>query len=37
MPDERHTIDALLTCRVKRKRDVKTSNESSKPDIDGMS
>ncbi|AQK39853.1 Small RNA degrading nuclease 5 [Zea mays] len=35
MPDERHTIDALLTCRVKRKRDVKTSNESSKPDIDG--
>nr|CAB3463279.1 unnamed protein product [Digitaria exilis] len=32
IPDERHTIDALLTCRVKRKRDVKTSNQSSKPD-----
>jgi len=27
----------LLTCRVKRKRDVKTSNQSSKPDRDGMS
>jgi len=35
IPDERHTIDALLTCRIKRKRDVKTSNQSSKPDIDG--
>ncbi|CAD6270326.1 unnamed protein product [Miscanthus lutarioriparius] len=35
IPDERHTIDVLLTCRVKRKRDVKTSNQSSKPDRDG--
>ncbi|CAD6268115.1 unnamed protein product [Miscanthus lutarioriparius] len=34
IPDERHTIDALLTCRVKRKRDVKTSNQSSKPGMD---
>jgi len=30
IPDERHTIDALLTCRVKRKRDVKTSTQPSK-------
>jgi RNA exonuclease 1 len=36
IPDDRHTIDALLTCRVKRKLDVKTSNQSSKPDRDGM-
>ncbi|ONM33745.1 Small RNA degrading nuclease 5 [Zea mays] len=35
IPDDRHTIDALLTCRVKRKLDVKTSNQSSKPDRDG--
>ncbi|XP_072151108.1 small RNA degrading nuclease 5 isoform X2 [Setaria viridis] len=35
IPDERHTIDALLTCRVKRKRDVKTSNQSAKPDGEG--
>ncbi|CAN6344627.1 unnamed protein product [Urochloa humidicola] len=33
--DERHTIDALLTCRVKRKRDVKTSNQASKPEGEG--
>ncbi|GJN13613.1 hypothetical protein PR202_gb00335 [Eleusine coracana subsp. coracana] len=32
IPDERHTIDALLTCRVKRKRDVKPSNQSSEAD-----
>ncbi|KAG2615208.1 small RNA degrading nuclease 5-like isoform X1 [Panicum virgatum] len=30
IPDERHTIDALLTCRVKRKRDVKTSTQPSR-------
>ncbi|CAN6335749.1 unnamed protein product [Urochloa humidicola] len=30
VPDERHTIDALLTCRVKRKRDVHTANQLSK-------
>uniref|UniRef100_A0ACD5Y553 Uncharacterized protein n=1 Tax=Avena sativa TaxID=4498 RepID=A0ACD5Y553_AVESA len=28
VPDERHTIDALLTCRVKRKRHSQTSNHS---------
>ncbi|CAM0883386.1 unnamed protein product [Alopecurus aequalis] len=27
VPDERHTIDALLTCRVKRKRQSQTSNK----------
>ncbi|KAM0929987.1 hypothetical protein ACQ4PT_001228 [Festuca glaucescens] len=27
VPDETHTIDALLTCRVKRKRQSKTSNQ----------
>ncbi|KAG8051298.1 hypothetical protein GUJ93_ZPchr0009g1089 [Zizania palustris] len=32
IPDERHTIDALLTCRVKRKRELKTSNQSYKSD-----
>jgi len=35
IPDERHTIDALLTCRVKRKRDVKTSTQPSKLDGEG--
>ncbi|GJN13616.1 hypothetical protein PR202_gb00338 [Eleusine coracana subsp. coracana] len=35
IPDERHTIDALLTCRVKRKRDVKPSNQSSEADGSG--
>ncbi|KAL6906192.1 hypothetical protein ACP4OV_003793 [Aristida adscensionis] len=37
IPDERHTIDALLTCRVKRKRDLKTLNEPSKTDGEELS
>ncbi|KAF0888137.1 hypothetical protein E2562_010838 [Oryza meyeriana var. granulata] len=32
IPDERHTIDALLTCRVKRKRGLKTTNQSYESD-----
>ncbi|XP_006663883.2 small RNA degrading nuclease 5 [Oryza brachyantha] len=32
IPDERHTIDALLTCRVKRKRGLKTTNQSNESD-----
>lgn len=32
IPDERHTIDALLTCRVKRKRQSQTSNQSYESD-----
>ncbi|KAM3332920.1 hypothetical protein ACQJBY_028186 [Aegilops geniculata] len=31
-PDERYTIDALLTCRVKRKRQSQTSNQSYESD-----
>uniref|UniRef100_A0A0D9XXK4 Exonuclease domain-containing protein n=1 Tax=Leersia perrieri TaxID=77586 RepID=A0A0D9XXK4_9ORYZ len=32
IPDERHTIDALLTCRVKRKRGLKITNQSYESD-----
>ncbi|XP_052139682.1 small RNA degrading nuclease 5 isoform X1 [Oryza glaberrima] len=32
IPDERHTIDALLTCRVKRKRALKTTDQSHESD-----
>uniref|UniRef100_A0A0E0MKF2 Exonuclease domain-containing protein n=1 Tax=Oryza punctata TaxID=4537 RepID=A0A0E0MKF2_ORYPU len=32
IPDERHTIDTLLTCRVKRKRALRTTNQSYESD-----
>lgn len=35
IPDERHTIDALLTCRVKRKRALKTTDQSHESDGQG--